>query len=155
LIFCDSKFILQRIALFHNPPSGSAKRTVFEQVKGLAKKVQIDVYTLTTADRGLMNIANHTSVISVPFHLLPLFQYLFRPFNKVKQSLNIMHLRSGEWVLSNIINNEDYDADLVHPCQFTRSPSVIQFLSIPTVHYAQDVNRLIYDPYIKRPYLQR
>lgn len=67
---------------------------------------------MTTADRGLMDVANHASVISVLFYLLHLFQYLFRRFNRVKQCLNIMQLRTGERDISNIFNNEDSDTAL-------------------------------------------
>jgi len=45
-----------RIALFHNLPSGGAKRAVYEWTRRLASDHFIDVYSLSTADHSFCDI---------------------------------------------------------------------------------------------------
>lgn len=144
-----------RIALFHNLPSGGAKRTVFEQVKWLAKKNQVHVYALETANRDFLKESSDTIVFSIPFQPLPLFQKPFRRLNQINRSLDLIRLRSLERKLAAQIDNDSYDVVLVHPCQFTISPALIQFLNTPVVYYSHDLNRYLYDPKIERPYHKR
>lgn len=144
-----------KIAIFHNLPSGGAKRTLFEQVKGLANNHQVDVYSLATADSDFLDVSKYARVISVPFQPLQLFKQPFRRLNQINRSLDIIRLRSLERKLADRIDNDKYDVVLVHPCQFTISPALIQFLNTPVVYYSQDVNRYLYDPNIKRPYFKR
>ena len=45
-----------RIASYHNLPSGGAKRSLYEETKGLAADHTIDVFTLSTADSGFADL---------------------------------------------------------------------------------------------------
>ena len=45
-----------RIALFHNAPSGGAKRAIYEWTRRLTEHHQIDVYTLNSADHDFCDI---------------------------------------------------------------------------------------------------
>ena len=45
-----------RIALFHNTPSGGAKRAIYEWTRRLATNHEIDVYTLSSADHAFCDI---------------------------------------------------------------------------------------------------
>ena len=45
-----------RVALFHNAPSGGAKRAIYEWTRRLATSHDVDVYTLTTADHAFCDI---------------------------------------------------------------------------------------------------
>ena len=45
-----------RIAVFHDLPSGGAKRTLYETVKRLVPKHTVDVYALSTADEAYADL---------------------------------------------------------------------------------------------------
>ena len=45
-----------RIALFHNTPSGGAKRAIYEWTRRLAANHLVDVYTLSSADHDFCDI---------------------------------------------------------------------------------------------------
>lgn len=144
-----------RIAVFHNLPSGGAKRAVYDQVTRLAREHDVTVYTLGTADREFCDESSAVKVLSTPFRPLPLFRSPFGRLNQVMRSADIVRLRAVQRELARRIDREGYDVVLVHPCQFTVSPILLQFLETPTVYYCQDVNRGLHDPGILRPYPRR
>lgn len=144
-----------RIAVFHNLPSGGAKRAVYDQVTRLAYHHDVTVYTLGTSDREFCDESKTVKVLSTPFHPLPLLRRPFGRLNQVMRSIDILRLRATQRDLARRIDGEGYDVALVHPCQFTFSPILLQFLATPTVYYSQDVNRHLYDPATVRPYPRR
>ncbi|HEX5418141.1 MAG TPA: hypothetical protein VFZ25_20995, partial [Chloroflexota bacterium] len=48
-----------RIALYHNLPSGGAKRTVFETTRRLAERHSIDLYSLSLADQQFCDVRSY------------------------------------------------------------------------------------------------
>jgi glycosyltransferase involved in cell wall biosynthesis len=143
------------IALFYNLPSGGAKRTVFEQAKRLNQVHNVDVYTLASANQKFCDIGTVANVNVVPFTPFPLFSKPLRRLNQINRCIDIIRLHEIEKLIAKRIDYAGYDVVLVHPCQFTTSPAILQFLKTPTVYYSHDVCRRIYDPVIPRPYSNR
>jgi glycosyltransferase involved in cell wall biosynthesis len=144
-----------RIAVFYNLPSGGAKRTIYEQVKRLCERHHIEVYTLESANQSFCDIASIAQVFITPFRPLPLFAKPFRRLNQVIRCLDIIRLRRIEQRMAKRIDDNGYDVVLVHPCEFTISPAILQMLKTPSVYYSHDVWRDQYDPEIPRPYFNR
>ncbi len=144
-----------KIAVFYNLPSGGARRTVLEQIKRLARRHQVDVYTLGNSDLSYWDELLQSKFITKKFHPTPLFNRPFRRLNQLNRSLDIIRLRNLERNLAKEIDQSGYDLVLIHPCSDTISPAIIQFLNTPIVYYSHDVNRFIYDPVLWRPYNER
>lgn len=143
-----------RIALFFNVPSGGAKRTIYEAIKRLSKRHQIDVFTFTTANHEFADIRPYVQ----GYHI---FEYrssqkLSSPFGRLNNGLRILDIRrmgQQSKEVAQKISDGSYDVVYVQPCQITQSPLLLQHLTtIPTVYYLQEPPRAIYEKKPIRPY---
>lgn len=143
-----------RIALYHNLPSGGAKRTLQEATKRLTKKHHIDVYSLTTANHDFADIrpyaVNHHQYTFKP---LPLFSSPFGRLNQAIRLLDLLRLQSFSKTIAIQIEQNNYDVVLAHPCQFSKSPTILSHLHhVPSIYYCQEPLRLLYETMPLRPY---
>mgnify|MGYP001202635579 CR=1 FL=1 len=143
-----------RIAIYHNLPSGGAKRTLTESARRLALRHQVDVYTLSSADHRFADLRPHVASHRIyPFQPRPL---LDSPWGRLNQGLRLADLaqlrRLGQLVASDI-RAGGYDVVFVHACQFEKAPSVLACLGdLPSVYYCQEPLRVLYEPQPARPY---
>jgi glycosyltransferase involved in cell wall biosynthesis len=145
-----------RIAIYHNLPSGGAKRALYETGRRLARRHQVDVFTLSGADHEFCDLRSFAlRYRTQEFHPLPLFGSPFGLLNHGVRAADIPRLRSVHSKIARQIDNGDYDAAFLHGDQYTQSPLLTQFLSVPTIYYCQDALRKVYDPLITRPYQTR
>ncbi len=142
-----------RIALYHNLPSGGAKRTLTEATKRLAANHQIDVFSLASANHTFADLRPYVAEHTIfPFQPRPLFQSPFGRLNQLVRLSDLLRLEKVMRAMAKIINRGDYDVLLAHPCQFEKSPSLLNFVTIPTVYYCQEPLRHLYEPAPFRPY---
>jgi glycosyltransferase involved in cell wall biosynthesis len=146
-----------RIAVYHDLPSGGAKRTLQELSRRLAARHQLDVYTLSSADHEFADVrpfAAHHHVI--PFGPLPLLSSPFGRLNQVVRSLDLVRLQSRARRVARQIDAGGYDVAFVHPCRFEQSPGVLRHLRrTPSVYYCQEALRVLYEAMPARPYDDR
>jgi glycosyltransferase involved in cell wall biosynthesis len=143
-----------RIALFFNIPSGGAKRTIYEAIKRLATRHQIDVYTFTTANHEFADIRPFVHTYQVfEYHPTRLFS---SPFGRLNQAMRLYDLRRMEQrskLVAQKIESGLYDLAYIHPCQITQSPVLLQQIhSTPTIYYVHEPPRAIYESRPIRPY---
>lgn len=143
-----------RIAIYHNLPSGGAKRTIGEAVARMADRHEIDVYTLTTANHGFADLRPLVRNYHMyDFEAMPL---LGSPWGRLNQASRMMTLRRLGQLTDQIAEDIDgagYDAVLVEPCQLEVAPSVLQHSAHPnTVYYCHEPPRRLYEPMPWRPY---
>jgi glycosyltransferase involved in cell wall biosynthesis len=142
-----------KIALFHNLPSGGAKRAVYEQVRQLAKHHAIDLFTLSSANQEFLDVRSYCSkVIVEKYSPGRLLKSPFGRMNQLIRLLDLVRLRGKMKGLAEQIQGGDYDIAFVHQCFLTNSPTILKDLKIPTLFYSHDTLRSIYDPVIPRPY---
>ena len=108
-----------RIASYHNLPSGGAKRSLYEETKGLVERHTIDVFTLSTANLDFADLRpivnNHKVYDFEPAGLLE------SPFGRLNQAIRIINLRRVRSLAQQItadIEAGGYDVLYVNPCQF-------------------------------------
>jgi len=143
-----------RIALYHNLPSGGAKRTLYEASRRLALTHEIDVYTLSSANHEFCDLRPHVRSHHVyDFEPRPL---LSSPFGRANQAIRLADIRRLQALTRDIahdIEKANYDLLLVHPCQFEKAPSLLSRLSdLPSVYYCHEPLRQLYEPMPERPY---
>lgn len=143
-----------RIALYHNLPSGGAKRTLYEETKRLAATHSVDVYTLSSGNHEFADVrpyvANH---FVYPFQPKPLLNSPFGRLNKLISLTDLLALQRIAQTIAADIEQNGYDVLLAHPCQFEKAPSVLTFVRhVPTVYYCHESLRLLYERMPARPY---
>jgi glycosyltransferase involved in cell wall biosynthesis len=144
---------MMRIALYHNLPSGGAKRTLMESAKRLSTRHRVDAYTLSCAEHDFGDLrpwVHHHQVF--PFQPSKLFGSPLGRLNQVSRMADLRRLRSLTRQIAQQIDGIGYDVVFVHPCQFEQSPSILRYVRTPTVYYCQEPRRSSYEAMPKRPY---
>jgi len=131
-----------KIAVFHNLPSGGAKRALYDHVKYLASSGhEVDIFVPETADETflpLAKIANDIKTFPVKTGLLKSWIYSkLNPETPTENLISMKDLESVEKDIAIFINNEDYDVVLSEQDRFTMSPFFLKYIQIPSVYYCQ------------------
>lgn len=143
------------IALFHNAPSGGAKRAIFEWTRLLGQRHSIDVYTLSTANHefcDIRSLVKHHFIYT--FAPRRLFDSPWGRLNQLQRWRDLAALTDIERDIACTINAEGYDVAFVHTCQFTVIPILIQYLDVPSVYYLHEAVGISSAANLGRPYLQ-
>src|SRR4030042_5502310 len=134
-----------KIAVFHNIPTGGAKRTVYEKVKYLSRTHDIDLFEYTNTKENVWDLRPFVNKIyRFPFSLgskLPRFLSRIE-----KDYKNFILLKKVSKKIARKINKANYDLVLVHPDVFTESPFILRYLKIPHIYYCQEYLRQAYEP---------
>ncbi|WP_200956739.1 hypothetical protein [Thermococcus barophilus] len=132
-----------KIAVFHNLPSGGAKRALYGFVRYLVSTGNsVDVFIPSTANEEflpLKDIANNVYVFPVKNTILGMIYSTFQYVPPVRISL--VDLEKTEKKIAHIINRRDYDVVLSEQDQFTMSPFFLKYIKKPTVYYCQQPSR--------------
>ena len=142
-----------RIALYHSVPLGGAKRIIFDQVKRLNTEHEITLYSLNNLENQFCDLRPIVKEsFFFPFIPTGLFQSPFGRINQAIRSYDLYRLKNLSKIIANHINRIKYDVAYVHPCQFTGTPWLLQFLNVPSVNYCQEYNRFLHEKIQSRPY---
>jgi len=133
-----------RVAIFHNLPSGGAKRALWGTVKYLSRAgCSIDVFVPSTANEDFLPLRQFANSVTVmPLHTTPFglaksaIWYLFpRGF------LSLADQEEAQKRLADIINKGEYDIVFVEQDKHTMSPFILKYLIQPYVYYCQQPRR--------------
>lgn len=144
-----------RIAIYHNLLSGGAKRTLYEEVRRLSGKHQIDIYAPSSANHQFADVRPYVDRYQTyDFPITPLLNSPFGRINQGLRLLDLIRLRQLTKKIAEEISKSNYDVCLVHPCQYESSPSILRHIkTTPTVYYCHEPLRRFYEEMPKRPYL--
>ncbi len=137
-----------KIAIYHDLPSGGAKRTLYETMKRLAPHHTLDVYTLDTADRDFCSLSEFSNQEFV-FHFSPakLFQSPFGRLNQLQRWQDLQRLDRLARRIAKAIDKEQYDVVFAQPCMWTQAPLVLRYLHTPTIYYCHEHPRHLYEAF--------
>ena len=142
-----------RIALYHELPSGGAKRALFEIARRLTREHTVDAYTLSSANLAfcdLRPVVRQHRVI--PFEPLALFNSPLGRLNQLQRWRDLGRLDRLSQSTAAGIDDQGYDVVVVHASQYTQAPGVLNYLATPSLYQAHEALRLAYEPAIERPY---
>lgn len=136
-----------RIAIYHNLPSGGAKRFAYEEVRRLIQRGhQVAEYTLSMADVrycDLKPFVERQRIID--YSKTPLFAHripCLTPYIHAGQLMSTLsHLRRLSQQIAREIEGGGYDVVFVHDCQVMPSPYVLRYLQGPSVFQCHHVQR--------------
>ncbi|PWB75400.1 MAG: hypothetical protein C3F07_05650, partial [Anaerolineales bacterium] len=145
-----------KIAIFHNIPSGGAKRALFEWTRRLAGRHVIDVYSLATADHTFCDIRPFAARHHV-FEFAPrsLFNSPFGRLNQFQRWRDLGDLERINRRIAGQINQGGYDVLFANTCIFTFIPALLQYVNIPSVYYLHEPFGSGFYRSFERPYLKR
>ena len=146
-----------RIALYHDLPSGGAKRTVHAQVSELVRRGhRVDCYVTSAAEEEflpLRDVADRVHVIDVPEPPDRERTLAGRPApGDLLRWVGLYRaIRRAGRTATRLVDDDEHDILLAHPSQFTQAPHVLRGGRTPTVYYCHEVLRAAYDPLISPP----
>jgi len=124
-----------RIAVYHNQPSGGARRALFGFCRELGKTHQLDVFTLTTSDQVLLRDENVAGrVVALDYRRsTPIRMGLW--LNDLRLQSDLDDLDRVNRSAAELIDSGGYDVALVDACRFTYAPYVLRHLKTPAAYY--------------------
>lgn len=133
-----------KIAVFHNLPSGGAKRALYGFVKYLTETGHtVNVFIPSTANENflpLRDFADKVTVFPVKKTLIGCMSSTIRYIPPVRYSL--ADLERTQKDIANAINGGDYDVVFSEQDRYTFSPFFLKFIKKPTVYYCPQPLRL-------------
>jgi glycosyltransferase involved in cell wall biosynthesis len=125
-----------KIAVFHNLPSGGAKRALYNNVKYLAEYNQVDVFVPSTANEEylpLKDIANDFKIFPVKNTIGGFFYSTIKylPLRKVP----FRDLEITQKSIANYINERDYDVVFCDQDIYSMAPFLLKYIKKPHVYY--------------------
>lgn len=145
-----------RIAIYHNLPSGGAKRAVYEWVSRLANHHTIDVFSLSTADHEYCDIRPFVNEYNIfKFSTRRLFKSPFGRLNAFQRWRDLKDLKALNHQIAMRINSGNYDILFTHSCLFTFIPSLLESVNVPSVYYLHEPFGPGFIRNFERPYLSK
>lgn len=145
-----------KIAVFHNLPSGGAKRALYEWVRRLTEKHELDVYSLETADHAFCDIRPYASKHEV-YEFAPrgLFKSPLGRLNQFQRWRDLGDLERLNYRIAGQINLGGYDVLFANTCMFTFIPALLQYAEIPSVYYLHEPFGTGFIRSFDRPYIKK
>lgn len=132
-----------KIAVFHNLPSGGAKRALYGYVNYLTNAGHIvDVFIPSTANEDylpLKDVASSLKVFPINKTFFGSVLSNFRYFLSVKSPPNNMEKVQRD--IAEVINSSDYDVVFSEQDMYTLSPFFLKYVKKPLVYYCQQPSR--------------
>lgn len=151
-----------RVALFHALPPGGAIRALFEVVRRLPPEITVDLFTADVApvDRRFTNLAAGTSHLELSSIVASTREYRLPPATRIIAPhlgriasflLGGEAMRRVQRQMAGDINAGGYDVAFLHACRFSQSVPIAEWLTVPSVYYAQEPRRVGFEAQLSPP----
>ncbi len=128
-----------RIAVFHNLPSGGAKRALYGYVDYLNQQNHtVDVFVPSTANEDflpLKDISNSLKVFPVKKSLKGTLYSNLKYVPPLVKKISLRDLELTQKNIAETINSEDYHLVFSEQDQYTITPFFLKYIKHPTVYY--------------------
>lgn len=126
-----------KIALYHNLPTGGARRVAYEHARRLAADGhELRVYEPASAERSLLDLAEVAETVRVPFAW---------PQGRYRRLLAYSRLRAMQQGLAREIDAAGFDVLYVHHCAHETAPSILRHALTPSVYFCQEPARWAFE----------
>jgi glycosyltransferase involved in cell wall biosynthesis len=132
-----------RIAVFHNLPSGGAKRALYNLTKHLVKAGHaVDAFIPSTAEENFLPLRDVVTTCRVfPIRRTPLGATSSVLRRLLRLGISLRDQERGQRSIAEAINAGSYDVVLSEQDRDTLSPFILRFLAKPTVYYCPQPDR--------------
>ncbi len=126
------------IAVFHNLPSGGAKRALYNYVKYLSDlNHTVDVFVPSTANEDYLPLKD----VATNFRSYPVskdIKSLILSLIKYRLPINeLYNLEKTQKLIAEDINKGEYDIVFCEQDQYTMTPFILKYITKPVVYYCQ------------------
>lgn len=131
-----------KIAVFHNLPSGGAKRSLYTYIQYLTHHGHIvDVYIPETANEEYLPLEEVASSVKI-YEVKKSFwrEKLYSIFSYVPaiiKRVSVNNVFKTEQKIAEELNNSDYDIVYCEQDQYTMTPVILKYLKKTNVYYCQ------------------
>jgi len=146
-----------KIAVFHNLPSGGAKRMMFEIIRRLANRHEFHVFTFDQANHEFCDIRPYVKTHEIyEYKEAKLFKSPFGRFNQFIRYIKLNQLIKLNKKIGELIDKGEYDFVWINPCQVQNSPAVLRFIkNSKKIFLCQEPLRILYESMPSRPYAKK
>lgn len=136
-----------KIAVFHNLPSGGAKRSLYTYIQYLTQKGHIvDVFIPETANEEYLPLENVASnVIKYDVKKSFIREKIYSIFSYVPaiiKKVSVNNVMKTEKKIAEDLNNSGYDIVYCEQDQYTMTPVIFKYLTKPSIYYcAQPIRK--------------
>ena len=135
-----------KLGVYHSLPVGGARRSAFEHASRLIRNFEVSYFNIGDLDSGVLDIADiATSSLSLPFSRSRELKSPFGRLNSIIRILDLFRLQALSKNLSSTINHSGSRAILAHTCMYCQTPLLLQYLTIPSVYYCHEHNRILHE----------
>jgi glycosyltransferase involved in cell wall biosynthesis len=125
---------VKQIAVFHNLPSGGAKRSLYEWIQRISVNSSIDLYIYGESAENYLDIRKFCKNVYISN-----VSFLTKPWKGVHNKIIGFFILSNESLrLARQIDSRNYDWVFVQHDTYTQSPLLLRFLSTPSLYYCQE-----------------
>jgi len=142
-----------KIAVFHNLPSGGAKRALYNNVNYLVKDNEVDVYVPSTANEDylpLKGIVDDLKIFPVKNTSIGFLISFIKPY--FLEGVSITDLKKTQKYMAEIVNKGDYDVVFCEQDRYTVAPFFLKYIKEPNVYYCQqpinfrnEISKILYE----------
>lgn len=145
-----------KVAVWHNLPSGGAKRALYNHVRGLKQRGHIvEAWCPSTADQSYLPLSE-----IIPEHVVP-FPGVYSDVNrltKIRKDYFELHakidiLDSHCRQCAEEINSRGFDLLFANSCRYTSVSPIARYVTGPKVLYLQEPFRSFYEAMPKLPWV--
>ncbi|RAP45911.1 MAG: glycosyl transferase [Methanosphaera sp. rholeuAM6] len=136
-----------KIAVFHNLPSGGAKRSLYTYIQYLTQQGHIvDVFIPETANEEYLPLENVATSV-VKYDVKPSFirEKIYSVFSYVPaiiKQVSVDNVIKTEQKIAEDLNNSGYDIVYCEQDQYTMTPAIFKYLKKPSIYYcAQPIRK--------------
>ncbi len=141
-----------KLAIYHDLPSGGGKRVLYEVVRRLAARHQMDLFSLSTANEDFCDVRPFMGRHQVySFQAAKLFHSPLGRLNQMQRMSDLKRLDALGSEAAAEIDAGGYDAVWVQPCMWIQAPYVLRTLRTPSSFYVHEAMRWAYEPEVERP----
>lgn len=130
-----------KIAVFHNLPSGGAKRALYGYVEYLTKTGnQVDIFIPSTANEEflpLKDLAHDVHAFQVPKTISGSIYSTLKYIPPAVKNISLRDLQNTQKRMADAINKGDYHVVFSEQDQYTMAPFLLRYIKKPMVFYCQ------------------
>ena len=131
-----------KIAIFHNLPSGGAKRSLYEWIQRLRERHHLDLYVYSSASEDYLDIRPFVRETFVYGNDIP----KSTGYSLFKKALLLYKLDAASRRMAGDIDAAGYDLVFVNHCTHIQSPQLLRYLKTPSLYFCQEPFRRVYEP---------
>lgn len=131
-----------KVAIYHNLPSGGAKRALSDLVKHTSSDVDYDLFRIDLpANEAYLDIRPLVKNTYSFQETLPPPYYRLKGVRAFAELNRLKRLDKLQEKIAAKIDSGNYDFVFVHHCMFTQSPAILKYLQTPVIYYMQEPRR--------------